>query len=383
MRYGSFAVAAAMSMALLVTAPRGLLAATGDCGQPGSDGSMASASDALATLKRAVGSTSSCDAKPCVCDVNGDGAVTSSDALRILRVAVGQLVPLVCDCPCGGDPACNDAPQDGDEEFTWREGWIQADAFSLPLLENAFDPDGDALQILSLDGATLTSSTRYGAFSLEADGLAGILVWTTDFDQVFPLQFAVEPSTGSVGFTLDSVLFWYGLRKGEWVELGLDYTVTDGVATDASRFTLRIEGMDSYPFVQDSDYFFTSSQVNDGLAELELAILEQNFYELDFEDRVAFRSIVSVGAREDVAGPALAFEQLDEFNVQILDGIEVVAVLTYEWEVGFTIESKDSDFWSNLRADQSVAIEVGYRVQDTVGLFEEGYVTFWITGVAP
>jgi len=50
-------------------------AATGDCGQPQSIGSSPKTADALATLNRAVGSASSCDADPCICDVNSDGTV--------------------------------------------------------------------------------------------------------------------------------------------------------------------------------------------------------------------------------------------------------------------------------------------------------------------
>jgi len=73
-------------------------AANGDCGQPQSIGSGPKTTDALAALRKAVGSPSACDAKPCICDVNGDGFVTTSDALRILRAAVGQAVELTCDC---------------------------------------------------------------------------------------------------------------------------------------------------------------------------------------------------------------------------------------------------------------------------------------------
>jgi hypothetical protein len=51
------------------------------------------ASDALFVLRTAVG-TASCLA--CVCDVNGSGSVTASDALIVLRRAVGQQVGLAC-----------------------------------------------------------------------------------------------------------------------------------------------------------------------------------------------------------------------------------------------------------------------------------------------
>jgi hypothetical protein len=65
------------------------------CGDATGDGSR-SASDALQTLKTAVGS-SSCPL--CVCDVNDSGGINATDALIDLRAAVGQPVTLTC-------PAC-------------------------------------------------------------------------------------------------------------------------------------------------------------------------------------------------------------------------------------------------------------------------------------
>jgi hypothetical protein len=47
-------------------------------------------------LRSAVG-TSACD--DCVCDVNGSGGVTASDALAVLRAAVGDVGGLGCP-PC-------------------------------------------------------------------------------------------------------------------------------------------------------------------------------------------------------------------------------------------------------------------------------------------
>lgn len=66
----------------------------GDCGQPQSQGSMTTASDALAVLVAAVG-LGACEL--CVCDVNDDGLVTASDALAVLNSAVG--FPVSLDCP--------------------------------------------------------------------------------------------------------------------------------------------------------------------------------------------------------------------------------------------------------------------------------------------
>ncbi|MBI5506126.1 MAG: endonuclease/exonuclease/phosphatase family protein [Deltaproteobacteria bacterium] len=55
------------------------------------------ASDALRILKAAVGQPVTCE--PCVCDANNSGSITTSDALLVLKFSVGQPVTLNC-------PAC-------------------------------------------------------------------------------------------------------------------------------------------------------------------------------------------------------------------------------------------------------------------------------------
>jgi len=65
---------------------------TGDCGDANNDDAI-TASDALAALRTAVGS-SSC--VPTVCDVDNNGSIAASDALRILQRAVGGDVVLTC-----------------------------------------------------------------------------------------------------------------------------------------------------------------------------------------------------------------------------------------------------------------------------------------------
>lgn len=66
------------------------------CGDTNADRKVL-ASDALTVLKAAVGSVE-CD--NCICDANASGSTTSSDALAVLRKAVGQAVSLAC-------PACS------------------------------------------------------------------------------------------------------------------------------------------------------------------------------------------------------------------------------------------------------------------------------------
>ncbi|HYB99850.1 MAG TPA: hypothetical protein VEC57_12035 [Candidatus Limnocylindrales bacterium] len=63
-----------------------------ECGDFSGEGAI-SASDALGTLRAAVGSAS---CLPCVCDVDSSGTFTASDALRVLRNAVGQAIELNC-----------------------------------------------------------------------------------------------------------------------------------------------------------------------------------------------------------------------------------------------------------------------------------------------
>ena len=65
------------------------------CGDPNSDGKF-TASDALYVLRAAVGSLS-CAAS--VCDVQGRNGINAADALLLLRIAVGLLTPDVVDCP--------------------------------------------------------------------------------------------------------------------------------------------------------------------------------------------------------------------------------------------------------------------------------------------
>jgi hypothetical protein len=72
-------------------------AAQGDCSQPSTTGSSPKAADCLFILRVGV-SLETCEL--CVCDVGGNGAVSASDALACLRIAVGRTdTPANC-------PAC-------------------------------------------------------------------------------------------------------------------------------------------------------------------------------------------------------------------------------------------------------------------------------------
>lgn len=83
------------------------------CGQPLSTGARPTTSDALFTLRAAVGAAS---CALWACDADGSGAVTTTDALRVLKTAVGQPTELACPLPeaqCGdghlaGAEVCDD-----------------------------------------------------------------------------------------------------------------------------------------------------------------------------------------------------------------------------------------------------------------------------------
>jgi cysteine-rich repeat protein len=66
------------------------------CGDANGDG-FVRASDALQVLRAAVGQASVCPGFRC--DADNNGTVQAADALRILRRAVGQLIELVCPAP--------------------------------------------------------------------------------------------------------------------------------------------------------------------------------------------------------------------------------------------------------------------------------------------
>ncbi|HYC54540.1 MAG TPA: hypothetical protein VEL28_06360 [Candidatus Binatia bacterium] len=82
-------------LALMVLAlPASALAALGDCGQPATSGSQPTTRDALYVLRASVGSE---ECELCVCDVDDSGDIETTDALAVLRTAVG--LDAAIDCP--------------------------------------------------------------------------------------------------------------------------------------------------------------------------------------------------------------------------------------------------------------------------------------------
>lgn len=91
--------------AMLILPSGPAAAAKGDCGQPTSTGISPKTSDALTILRESVGLATDCDSAACICDVNNNKSITTTDALLVLKKAVGQPVSLNCSC---GPPAVVD-----------------------------------------------------------------------------------------------------------------------------------------------------------------------------------------------------------------------------------------------------------------------------------
>lgn len=83
-------------LALAEAGAEGRCAPVQECGDV-DDGGAITASDALSVLKAAVGGAQ-CAWKACLCDVDGNTKLTASDALAALRIAVGQDVEPRCGC---------------------------------------------------------------------------------------------------------------------------------------------------------------------------------------------------------------------------------------------------------------------------------------------
>jgi len=93
--------AVAIAVASMLLGPTVTTAAQGDCAQPLSTGATPTASDCLFILRTAVG-TQTCD-PVCICDPNGAGGTTATDALFCLKAAVAEPVTLACPCETVGE----------------------------------------------------------------------------------------------------------------------------------------------------------------------------------------------------------------------------------------------------------------------------------------
>jgi hypothetical protein len=99
-----------LASSFLVLLGSGSAMAVPQCGDIAGNSDGIKSSDALTILKSAVGQATGCDANLCRCDVNGSGTVTTSDALATLKTAVGGAAVAGCKC---NNP--NSAGLSGDE----------------------------------------------------------------------------------------------------------------------------------------------------------------------------------------------------------------------------------------------------------------------------
>lgn len=118
----------------------------GDCGQPASNGAAPKASDALTVLKVAVGQLT---CEPCVCDLSGNGTITAPDALATLKLAVGQVVARNC-------PVCAPA----------LLGFVRAPSAG-PLLQVGL------IDHASLVGTVVQPGATVSLYGLDAEGNVG------------------------------------------------------------------------------------------------------------------------------------------------------------------------------------------------------------------
>ncbi len=191
------ATAALAALLSATTAFAGL----GDCGQPFSSGSTPVASDALFTLRAAVG-LEQCPRR--ICDTDNSGRVNSTDALRVLIAAVRkELEWLLCPAasttstlppsssttsvPPGSLPSSttttlppNLAPVIDGPDDVYRT--YPALPIAIPVL--AHDPDGDQLMFQAADLPT--------GCLVDAD--SGTLTWTPTVDQIGGYEFGVVVS---------------------------------------------------------------------------------------------------------------------------------------------------------------------------------------------
>ncbi len=177
------------------------------CGDVNEDANF-SATDALGILRAAVGSAS---CLVCICDVDNTATITATDALKMLKFAVGQAVTL--NCQADGNPISWDGGGDG---FSWTDG----SNWSLDRIPNGCDAatimgapatvthasGSNAVRSLLADsdldltGGTLTlrdTANVSGLFRLRGATLAGAHV-------LAPGNAAPLVATSSVG-TLDGV----------------------------------------------------------------------------------------------------------------------------------------------------------------------------------
>jgi hypothetical protein len=257
-------------------------AAKGDCGQPSSTGSGPKSSDALFALRAAVG-TGDCDL--CVCDATGDGKVTSTDALRILRKAVGQGVVLGC-------PSC--VPK--------LTGLVKLPA--PPLSEIAVPSPTEPASLLGLTGLAPVAGASVELLQVDSEGepiLPALATTTSKPDGSYKFEPAPAASSTTIvrathnGQVLRAFVSGLVVDLDPAGELVVDAAL-DAVQSDPSSDLgeLRVEEIESLvTLVRQADVDFSTS-----------ATLAEALQVLDDATGGVYRSYVADFATGD--GPAIA-----------------------------------------------------------------------------
>jgi hypothetical protein len=117
-----------------------------DCGQPSSTGDSPVATDALFVLRAAVG-LASCDV--CLCDPDDSGLVVASDALTVLKFAIGQPVALACPtCAIPSITIDSPAPLTAQNDSRFDVVGTVTDAISVSCNGRTADIDGTSFSTL-------------------------------------------------------------------------------------------------------------------------------------------------------------------------------------------------------------------------------------------
>lgn len=220
------------------------------CGDFSGEGKI-SASDALGTLRAAVGSAT---CLPCVCDVDSNGSFTASDALRVLRHAVGQGIELTCQ-PDGNPVSWTGAA----DNVSWHlpGNWSTSTrlpnlcddvsiAGSGPTVVHSQGTDGilrlNSTRSLDIKGGSLqTRDTVFVSGTLRFVGgtLKDTTVLADDSETTAP-----DPIATNSGGLLDAVAFETGLNMtaaSSYLRVMNGLTL-NGVATMGSGSNLRFQG---------------------------------------------------------------------------------------------------------------------------------------------
>lgn len=155
------------------------------CAQPVSTGEEPTASDCLYILRVAVG-TLACPEADCLCDTDGSGATTATDALGCLKRAVGdQGIDLIC---------CGSTTTTSTTSTTMPAGGFD------PMVRLTGGGCGETLEanglVWTVPGVMVDEQSEYQAFPGE---MIGPFTWSSDSCGGDPIEDLVIPTVWRLG----------------------------------------------------------------------------------------------------------------------------------------------------------------------------------------